>query len=77
VRRLRPRYLGYAALFLLILPFVLAFLTSLWTDGDMWNEGTGGGAWLWLLFLTFPLAMLMLIAAAVWWLIKDIRRRGQ
>jgi len=37
VSRFRPRYLSYAALVLLVLPFALAFVTSLFTEGDMWN----------------------------------------
>ena len=74
--RFLPRYLSYAALVLLVLPFALAFITSLFTEGDMWNEGTGGGAWLWLLFLSLPAALLLGLASIVWWLIKDIKKRG-
>jgi len=76
VSRLRPRYLSYAALVLLVLPFALAFITSLFTEGDMWNEGTGGGAWLWLLFLSLPAALLLALVSIVWLLIRDIKKRG-
>ena len=74
--RFRPRHLSYVALVLVFLPFALAFITSLFTEGDMWNEGTGGGAWLWLLFLSLPTALLLGLASVVWWLIRDIKKRG-
>jgi len=76
MRRFRPRHLALLALILVLLPFLLAFVTSLSTDGDMWNEGTGGGAWLWLLFLSLPAALLLGLASVIWWLIRDIKRRG-
>ena len=76
MKRFRPRHLAVFAASLVVLPFVLAFMTSLFTEGDMWNEGTGGGAWLWLLFLSLPAAMLLGVASIVWWLIRDIKRRG-
>ena len=74
--RFRPRHLSYVGLVLVVLPFALAFITSLFTEGDMWNEGTGGGAWLWLLFLSLPAALLLALTSIVWWLIRDIKRRG-
>ena len=76
MRRFRPRHLAFIALSLVILPFLLAFITSLFTEGNMWNEGTGGGAWLWLLFLSIPVALLLGLASIIWWLIRDIRKRG-
>lgn len=74
--RFQPMYLSFAALALLVLPFALAFISSLFTEGDMWNEGTGGGAWLWLLFVSLPTALLLGLASVVWWLIRDIKKRG-
>ena len=76
MRRFRPRHLALVALSIVMLPFLLAFVTSLFTEGDMWNEGTGGGAWLWLLFLSLPAALLLGLASFIWWLIRDIKRRG-
>ena len=76
MRRFRPRHLAFIALSLVILPFLLAFITSLFTEGNMWNEGTGGGAWLWLLFLSIPVALLLGLASIICWLIRDIRKRG-
>jgi uncharacterized membrane protein len=76
VKRFRPKHLAFFALSLVILPFLLAFVTSLFTEGDMWNEGTGGGAWLWLLFLSLPVAFLLGLASVIWWLVRDIRKRG-
>ena len=76
MKRFRPRHLAFFALSLVLLPFVLAFVTSLFTEGDMWNEGTGGGAWLWLLSLSIPVALLLGLASIIWWLIRDIRKRG-
>jgi hypothetical protein len=76
VKRFRPRHLAFFALSLVILPFLLAFVTSLFTEGSMWNEGTGGGAWLWLLFLSLPAAFVLGLASVIWWLVRDIRKRG-
>ena len=76
MKRFRPRHLAFFALSLVLFPFVLAFVTSLFTEGDMWNEGTGGGAWLWLLFLSTPAALLLALASVIWWLVRDIRKRG-
>ena len=76
MRRFRPRHLALVALSIVMLPFLLAFVTSLFTEGDMWNEGTGGGAWLWLLFLSLPAALMLGLASVIWWLIRDIKRRG-
>ena len=76
MKRFRPRHLAFLALSLVLLPFVLALVTSLFTEGDMWNEGTGGGAWLWLLFFSLPAAFVLGLASVIWWLVRDIRKRG-
>ncbi len=76
MRRFRPRHLVFFALSLVLVPFALAFITSLFTEGDMWNEGTGGGAWLWLLFLSLPAALMLGLVSVIWWLVRDIRKRG-
>jgi hypothetical protein len=76
VKSFRPWHLAFFALSLVLLPFVLAFVTSLFTEGSMWNEGTGGGAWLWLLFLSLPAAFVLGLASVIWWLVRDIRKRG-
>jgi hypothetical protein len=74
--RFRPRYLSFAALALLVLPFALAFITSLFTEGDMWNEGTGGGAWLWMLFLSIPGALPPIPHLNNLVADRDIKKRG-
>ena len=41
-------------------PIIGAFLSSLLTGGSMFNESTGGGAFIWGLFLTVPIGLILM-----------------
>ena len=46
-------------------PILIAFIASLFQGGSMFNEGTGTGAYLWLLFLTIPTGGLILLLGII------------
>jgi hypothetical protein len=54
-----------------VAPIICAFLYSLLKGGSMFDESSGGGAFLWLLILTLPIG-LVLIAIGV---IVELNRR--
>jgi uncharacterized membrane protein len=41
-------------------PIIGAFLYSLLAGGSMFNESTGGGALIWLLFTTVPIGLILM-----------------
>ena len=41
-------------------PIIGAFLSSLLTGGSMFNESTGGGAFIWGLFITVPIGLILI-----------------
>ena len=49
-----------AGLFVAVVPIIGAFLYSLLAGGSMFNEDTGGGALIWLLFTTVPIGLILM-----------------
>jgi len=49
-----------AGQFVAVSPIIGAFLYSLIKGGSMFNESTGGGAFLWLLFTTLPIGLILI-----------------
>ena len=49
-----------AGLFVAVVPIIGAFLYSLLKGGSMFNESTGGGALIWLLFTTVPIGLILM-----------------
>jgi uncharacterized membrane protein YhaH (DUF805 family) len=49
-----------AGQFVAVSPIIGAFLSSLLTGGSMFNESTGGGAFIWGLFLTVPVGLILM-----------------
>jgi hypothetical protein len=56
-----------------ISPILLAFVTSLFQSGSMWNESSGTGTFMWFLFLTLPVGFLLVLIGLVMALLR--RRR--
>jgi hypothetical protein len=56
-----------------ISPIVLAFVTSIFQGGSMWDEGSGTGAYIWLMFMTLPIGLLLVVIGLVMALVR--RRR--
>jgi uncharacterized membrane protein YhaH (DUF805 family) len=62
-----------AGLLFAISPILLAFITSLFQGGSMWNEGTGTGAYIWLMFLTLPVSSLLVLIGLVMMVVRRTR----
>jgi len=56
-----------------ISPILLAFLTSLFQGGSMWDEGGGTGAYIWLIFLTLPIGSLLVLIGLVMMVVRRTR----
>jgi len=62
-----------AGLIFAILPILLAFITSLFQGGSMWDEGSGTGAYIWLMFLTLPVGSLLILIGLVMMVVRRTR----
>jgi hypothetical protein len=60
-------------LLIALLPILLAFSTSLINGTSIFDEGSGSGAYLWLLMLTVPIGLLLVVIGL---LVKLLRRFG-
>jgi hypothetical protein len=56
-----------------ISPILLAFVTSLFQGGSMWDESSGTGTFIWFMFFTLPLGFLLVLIGLVMALLR--RRR--
>ena len=55
-------------------PILLAFVTSLFQGGSMWDEGNGTGAYIWLMFLTLPVGFLLVVIGLVMAVVRRTRK---
>jgi hypothetical protein len=62
-----------AGLILAISPILLAFVSSLFQGGSMWDEGSGTGAYIWLVFLTLPVGLLLVVVGLVLAVVRRTR----
>ena len=62
-----------AGLLFAISPILLAFITSLFQGGSMWDEGSGTGAYIWLMFLTLPVGFLVVLIGLVMMVVRRTR----
>jgi uncharacterized membrane protein YhaH (DUF805 family) len=62
-----------AGLIFAISPILLAFITSLFQGGSMWDEGSGKGAYIWLMFLTLPVGSLLILIGLVMMVVRRTR----
>ena len=46
-------------------PLLLAFVTSLFQGGSMWDEGSGTGGYIWLMMGTLPVGFVLIVIGAV------------
>ena len=56
-----------------ISPILLAFVTSLFQGGSMWDEGSGTGTYIWLMFFTLPVGFLLVAIGLVMALVRRTR----
>jgi uncharacterized membrane protein YhaH (DUF805 family) len=54
-------------------PIALAFVTSLFQGGSMWNESSGSGGYIWLMFLTLPVGFLLVVIGLVMMVVRRTR----
>ena len=54
------------------LPLLLAFITGLIQGVSMWDEGSGTGAYIWLMIMTMPVGFVLVCIGVV---MKFIRMR--
>jgi hypothetical protein len=62
-----------AGLIFAISPILRAFITALFQGGSMWDEGSGTGAYIWLMFLTLPVGFLLILIGLVMMLVRRTR----
>jgi uncharacterized membrane protein YhaH (DUF805 family) len=62
-----------AGLIFAISPILIAFITSLFQGGSMWDEGSGTGAYIWLMFLTLPVGSLLVLIGLVMMVVRRTR----
>ena len=55
-------------------PLLLAFVTSLFQGGSMWDEGSGSGTYIWFMMLTLPVGFVLVFIGLVMKIVR-IRRR--
>lgn len=61
-----------AGLIVAVLPIIAAFLYSLFQGGSIFDEGSGGGAYLWLLIISVPIGFLFVFIGLI---LKLVKRR--
>jgi uncharacterized membrane protein len=55
-------------------PIALSFVTSLFQGGSMWNESSGTGGYIWLMFLTLPVGFLLIVIGLVTFIIRKLKK---
>ncbi len=48
-----------------ISPLLLAFVTSIFQGGSMWDEGSGTGGYIWLMMGTLPIGFVLIVIGVV------------
>jgi TRAP-type C4-dicarboxylate transport system permease small subunit len=61
-------------LLIAISPILIAFITSIFQGGSMWDEGNGTGAYIWLMFLTLPIGFVLSATGLVLQIIRKLRK---
>jgi len=56
-----------------ISPILLAFVTSLFKGGSMWDEGSGTGGYIWFMFLTLPVGFFLVVVGLVMFVVRRLR----
>lgn len=65
-----------AGLVIAVLPIICAFLFSLFNGGSMFNEGSGGGGYLWLLLISVPIGLLLVVIGLIVKLVQRLRAKN-
>jgi uncharacterized membrane protein YhaH (DUF805 family) len=62
-----------AGLIFAISPILLAFITSIFQGGSMWDEGSGTGGYIWFMLLTLPVGFLLVVIGLVMMVVRRTR----
>ena len=54
-------------------PILLAFVTSLFQGGSMWDESSGTGTFIWFMLFTLPVGLLLVVIGLVIALVRRTR----
>jgi hypothetical protein len=60
-------------LFVAVLPIIAAFLFSLINGGSMFDEGSGGGGYLWFLMASLPIGSVLIVIGLIIQLFKSFK----
>ena len=62
-----------AGLLIAVFPIICAFLFSLFNGSSMFDESSGGGGYLWLLMISVPIGLLLIIIGLIVSLFKRFK----
>jgi uncharacterized membrane protein YhaH (DUF805 family) len=54
-------------------PIIAAFLYSLINGGSMFDEGSGGGAYLWFLMASLPIGLLLMLVGVIVMVVRRLK----
>jgi len=57
-----------------ISPILIAFVTSIFQGGSMWDEGSGTGVYLWFLMMTLPVGFVLFVIGLVMMIVRKLRK---
>ena len=57
-----------------ISPLLLAFVTSIFQGGSMWDEGSGTGGYIWFMMATLPVGFVLIVIGVV---VGVVRKLGK
>ncbi len=57
-----------------ISPLILAFVTSVFQGGSMWDEGSGTGGYIWLMMGTLPVGFVLIVIGVVVWIVRKFSK---
>jgi TRAP-type mannitol/chloroaromatic compound transport system permease small subunit len=63
-----------AGLIFAISPILLAFITSLFQGGSMWDEGSGTGGYIWFLMMTLPVGFVLFVIGLVTMILRKMSK---
>jgi hypothetical protein len=62
-----------AGLLVAVSPIIAAFLYSLINGGSMFDEGSGGGAYLWFLMASLPIGFVMIVTGLILLVVNKLK----
>lgn len=68
--------LARIGVFVAVSPIIAAFLFSLINGGSMFDEGSGGGGYLWFLMASLPIGLLLVIFGLIASVIRSFKPKG-